>query len=364
LLQSLILALSFSGKLIGFIDKVAYGYKICRITIFAGYFDKLRDYNSSFFKTASLGDNSIAMYLLGFIVVFIGYFLGQMPFTVLLYLKVQGQTDSQSELYERIQNFQTDMNFERYGIDSNIGFMLMLLTFIGALIALYLVVTKAHDKKFLHLVNQEARLDWSKILYCFFLWMVLTALIELTMYFFGYNDYTFQFDAKKFFPLLLISVMILPLQTTFEELFFRGYYLQGFGLLFKTKWLPILITSVCFGLVHSANPEITKYGFFSMQFYYISVGIFLGILTVMDDSLEIAIGVHAATNFYGACLVGYEGSAIQTASIYKTGTLDTTMMNLVFILLALIFYVIVSKRYKFPSLQYIFQKLDFDEHIT
>lgn len=273
-------------------------------------------------------------------------------------------SESHEEALEKIQTFQSNMDFEAFAINSNVGFLLMLLTFVFALLALYLIVTKAHRKQFMHLINSTATLDWSKILFCFFLWIALTATFELGMYLLGYNEYTLQFNLKSFLPLLAISLLILPVQTSFEELFLRGYYLQGLSLAFKNKWMPILITSIFFGLVHSANPEVTKYGFYSMQFYYITVAIFLAVVTVLDDSLEIALGVHAATNIYGACLVGYEGSAIQTASVFKSGSLNTTIMNIVFIVIAIIFYIIVSKRYKFPSLEYIFHKLDFDEHIT
>ena len=324
----------------------------------------MRELKSSFFKVAKLGDNSIGMYLIAFIVIAFGYFIGQLPLTAVIGLAVKKNTDSDADFSEAIQSFTEDMNFERFGIDSNVGFFLMLLTFIGALLTLYLMVTKGHKKKFLHLIKGSGSLDWSKMIFCFVLWIGLTLIFEMTIHLLGWNQYSYQFDLSKFIPLVLISLLILPLQTSFEELFFRGYYLQGLSLIAKNKWVPLIITSVLFGLIHSANPEVSKYGFWNMQFYYVTVGLFLGILTVLDDSLEIALGVHAATNFYGACLVGYEGSAIQTASIFKSSDLDTTVMTIGFITLAVIFYLIVSKRYKLPSLQYIFDKLNFDDNIT
>lgn len=313
----------------------------------------VRDYNSSFFRVAKLGENGLPIYFIAFVVVVIGYILGMFPLQYIL--------DSNDH---SLESFSADMDFERFGINSNVGFVLLLLTFIGALIALFLMVRFAHQKRFFHLIKAEGRLNWSKMIFCFTLWIALTAFFELGMYLLGYNEYSFSFNFSSFIPLLLISFLVLPLQTSFEEFFFRSYYLQGLSLVFKNKWVPLIITSVFFGLVHISNPEVAKYGVFTMQFYYISVGLFLGILTILDDSLEIALGIHAATNFYGACFVGYEGSAIQTASLFKSGQLDTIIMILAFYLIAIIFYMIVSKRYKFPSLEYIFYKLDFNEHIT
>lgn len=290
--------------------------------------------------------------------------LGQAPLTVTLLSAIRRQSDADTDAYEAVQTFSKDMNFERFGIDSNLGFFLLLLTFIGGMFALYLMVTNAHKKRFMQLIKPSGKLGWSKMLFCFCLWIALTAVFEYSLSFLGYNEYSFHFDFMSFLPLLLISIFILPIQTSFEELLFRGYYLQGFSLIFKNKWVPLIITSLLFGLVHSANPEITKYGFYSMQMYYIGVGLFLGVLTILDDSLEIALGIHAATNFYGSCLVGYEGSAIQTASLFKSGSLDTTVMLIGFLFIAIIFYIIVSKRYHLPSIEYVFHKLDFNEHTT
>ena len=320
--------------------------------------------SSSFFRIAQLGNNSFGVYAVGFIAIVMGYFIGQIPFTVILGIAINKNLKDGEDFNEVLASFTEDMNFGRFGIDSNIGFILMLLTFIGALIALYLIVTKVHKKKFIHLIKPNGKLKWSKMLFCFLLWIGLTACFELGLHFSGHNEYTFQFNIWSFIPLVLISLLILPLQTSFEEFFFRGYYLQAFGLICGNKWLPLIITSVLFGMVHSANPEVMKYGFYNMQFYYITVGLFLGILTILDDSLEIALGIHAATNFYGACLVGYEGSAIQTASVFKSSDLDTTIMTVGFIILALIFYLIVSFKYKLPSIRYLFDKLNFNENIT
>lgn len=320
--------------------------------------------SSSFFRIARLGDNSPGIYIAAFFAIFFGYFIGQLPFTAVIGIAINKSLGEGEDFNSALTSFSEDMNFDRYGINSNFGFILMLLTFIGALLAMYLMVTKVHKKQFIHLIKPSERLNWSKLLFCFSLWIGLTLIFELGLHFMGMNKYSFQFDIWTFLPLLLISILILPLQTSFEELFFRGYYLQGLGLIFKNKWIPLIITSVLFGMVHSFNPEVVKYGFYNMQIYYISVGLFLGVLTVLDDSLEIALGIHAATNFYGACLVGYEGSAIQTASIFKSSDLDTTVMTVGFFILALIFYLIVSFKYKLPSLKYVFDKLNFDDDIT
>ena len=47
------------------------------------------------------------------------------------------------------------------------------------------------------------------------------------------------------------------------------------------------------------------------------MGFFLGIITMMDEGLELALGWHYANNLIAALLVTADWSALQTNSIYK-----------------------------------------------
>ena len=60
-----------------------------------------------------------------------------------------------------------------------------------------------------------------------------------------------------------------------EELMFRGYLMQGFGLAFKNGIAPLIITSVLFGLMHASNPEAKVHGLAIMMPYYMFFGAFL-----------------------------------------------------------------------------------------
>ena len=109
---------------------------------------------------------------------------------------------------------------------------------------------------------------------------------------------------------------MIPLQTSFEEYLFRGYLMQGIGTLFKNRWSPLIITSMVFGSLHFFNPEVTKLGNIIM-FYYIGTGFLLGIMTLMDDGMELALGFHAGNNLITAVLVTADWTAFQTNSILK-----------------------------------------------
>lgn len=92
--------------------------------------------------------------------------------------------------------------------------------------------------------------------------------------------------------------------------------MQGIGLMTGKRWVPLVITSMIFGLLHLFNPEVEKLGY-GIMVYYIGTGFFLGILTLMDEGLELAIGFHAANNLLTALLVTADWTAFQTESLYR-----------------------------------------------
>lgn len=192
----------------------------------------------------------------------------------------------------------------------------MLLPFAVGLIALFFWVKFIHKQSITSLTTSRSLIDWKRVLFAFTLWGVITSIIIVVDYQLSPENYQWNFDANKFVILLLISVLLIPLQTSFEEYLFRGYLMQGLGILAKNRWVPLIITSVIFGLMHIANPEVEKIGYIIMV-YYIGTGLFLGILTLMDEGLELALGFHAANNLITALLVTANWTAFQTDSVLK-----------------------------------------------
>ena len=125
--------------------------------------------------------------------------------------------------------------------------------------------------------------------------------------------------------------------------------MQHIGVLVKNKWFPLILTSVLFGIAHSANPEIGAIGFWKMMIFYIGTGLLLGIMTLMDDGLELALGWHLGNNLLASLLVTADWTALQTDAVFKS-TADPSMSVLSEILFpVLIIYpimlLILSKKY-------------------
>lgn len=123
--------------------------------------------------------------------------------------------------------------------------------------------------------------------------------------------------------------------------------MQALGLLTKNKWFPLIVTSVVFGVLHLANPEIEKIGNLALIFY-IGTGLFFGITTLMDEGTELALGLHASNNIVAAFLVTTDWTVFQTDALFLDKTepsLSFLMFLPVFVLYPLMLYWF-SKKYQ------------------
>lgn len=234
-------------------------------------------------------------------------------------------------------------------LDSNTSLFYLLLPFAAAFFVMFLVVNKLHDQKTVNFLTTRSRFDWQRVIFAFLVVAVLAVLSLGVEFYLNPEKYVWNYDANKFFVLLLIAVLMVPLQTTAEELFFRGYLMQGIGLWARNRWVPLLATSLLFGVLHGSNPEVAKMGSI-LILVYILTGFFLGIITLMDDGLELAIGFHAANNLVIALLVTADWTAFQTHSLFK----DVAEPQLAFYLMAppIIYAIILfvfSKKYGWTS---------------
>ena len=166
------------------------------------------------------------------------------------------------------------------------------------------------------LTTSRPKIDWKRVFFSFGLWSLITIITTVASYYTAPEDFVVNFKPEKFAVFVVLAILLVPLQTSFEEYLFRAHMLQGLGLATKTRWIPLVVTSFLFGIMHIANPEVEKLGMIIM-FYYIGTGLFLGILTLMDEGLELALGFHAANNLVGALLITSDWSAFQTHSILK-----------------------------------------------
>lgn len=246
-------------------------------------------------------------YLVGLVIIVIAVIIGQIPFTAAVMFKAYKNGDILNGLDE------TKMMSL---LEPNLNLFLMLMSFAVGLVGLFLVVKYLHKQSLTSLTTSRKKIDWKRFWFIFFVWGIISSSMVLVDYYTSPEDYVLNFNLVPFLILCVTAIIFVPLQTSFEEYLFRGYLMQGIGVIFKNKWVPLLTTSLVFGLLHIANPEVDKLGYIIMV-YYIGTGLFLGIMTLMDEGMELSLGFHAANNLFTALLVTADWTAFQTHSILK-----------------------------------------------
>lgn len=248
-------------------------------------------------------------YILGFFLVLIVWqIFGGIPLVVALLLK--SDSDSLSVLGSGDIGIMADL------LGSNAFLFYMLLTFLIGLISLFLYVKFVHRQSVRSLTTSRKKTDWKRIFFAFIVWAVISALFVVLDVYLTPEDYVWNFKLGPFLILAIIAIIMIPIQTSMEEYFMRGYMMQGLGIMAKNRWVPLLVTSLLFGGMHFFNPEVDKLGY-GIMVYYMGTGLFLGVMTLMDEGLELALGFHAANNLLTALLVTADWTAFQTESIYR-----------------------------------------------
>lgn len=298
----------------------------------------------NFIQTGYKGKNDWWMYLVTFILVFIATQIGSIPLAIAAFKQVDGDMNEFTKA--------ADTAFLKIGMDSNLYLFLMILTFMVGLLAFYICVRAFHRKKFKWTVTSRENIDWKRIFFGVLVWGAITVIVIGAGIILAPENYTWNFKPVPFFTLVAVSVLFIPFQTSLEEFFFRGYYMQAIGMWAKNKWFPLIFTSVIFGLLHIANPEIDKIGYIALVFY-IGTGLFFGIVSLMDEGIELALGMHAINNIVAAFLVTTDWTVFQTDALYidnSEPSVGLEMFMPVLILYPLVIF-IFSKKYGWKNWQ-------------
>jgi membrane protease YdiL (CAAX protease family) len=215
--------------------------------------------------------------------------------------------------------------------------------FLFFLFGLWLSVRLIHGRSVLSLVTWRSSVNWRRVGVGFIAWALLLGVGTLVEYLISPETFTVTFDARIFIPFALLAIIITPLQTTAEELFFRGYLVQA-GSLISRKWIFLSIWSgVLFALPHFTNPEVAaNTGVVLLTFFVL--GAFLTWISLKDGTIELAIGIHAANNLMAGLLVTFPESVLPTPAILTTTHFDPVFSLIAEVLFCALFYLLVFVR--------------------
>ena len=141
--------------------------------------------------------------------------------------------------------------------------------------------------------------------------MLWSNLIEFN----GFNNWTDTISANATISMAVLPIVLtvaykLTIVAWWEELVFRGYFLQnlidGMGL----KW-AIIISSLVFGVTHGINPDATVLG--SLLIALITPQLIYAYLKT--GQLWLPMGLHLGWNFFQASIFGFASSGQVSPSL-------------------------------------------------
>ncbi len=243
-------------------------------------------------------------YLLGAIIVILFSFIGQTPMLFFI---------SEESILAADSNNPMSMFAH---LDKNLTLFLILIPFLVAFIGFWIVIKFIHKQSLKSVTTSRSVVDYKRFFFGFGFWAIITILVTVIDFKIFPEDYEITFQPIPFIIMFAVSLPLIPIQSGLEEYLFRGYLMQGFAKLAKNRWMPLILTSTIFGMLHIFNPEVQKLGI-GIMIYYIATGLFFGIMTLMDEGIELALGFHIANNLITALLVTADWTAFQTESVLK-----------------------------------------------
>ncbi|MBN2820631.1 MAG: CPBP family intramembrane metalloprotease [Bacteroidales bacterium] len=303
-----------------------------------------------YLKQAYKGYTDFWRYLIILLLVFVLNIISSIPFSIAAAAKalINGSN---------IQDFAANMDPTTLGFTENQGLLLLITPLALVFIGLTMGMKYIHGVSWRQVYTSASRFRWKNFFFAVVFWLLLLVAFEYIYFIKHPESYSFHFAGNQFWIMLIISLLSFPLQASWEELYFRGNLMQGIGVLTGTRYIPLILTSVLFGLMHILNPEVDEFGTGIAMAQYMGFGLLLGITVVMDGGLEMAFGMHTINNIYAACFVSYKGSVLHTPSLFSSSDVDLKFMTISFYLGAALFLVVTKYVFKWESFTWIFKPL-------
>ena len=248
-------------------------------------------------------------------------------------------------------------DFGLMGIDLNLGLALMLFPFILSFFTMVWIIRPLHNRSFGTVVNGGRKVRWGRMMFSALVWIGISVVWLLYSVRNDPGNFTLNNTTSTLLILAVLSVFLIPFQAGFEEVLFRGYLMQGFAVLARNRWVPIVATSVLFGLMHSLNPEVKEYGFLTMIPQYMFFGLVFAVLTMLDDGIELAIGAHAANNVFLSVFVTHKDSALQTPALYEQMEIFPWQEFAGLVMMSVVFVAIMAIVYRWKDIRRLYARI-------
>jgi len=310
-------------------------------------------------ESALKGKNNFWRYLVMFgAVLLVSNSIGAIP----LFIAYAVKTASNPEIIAKIAANPSDIGV--LGFDPNLGLLMMLFPFIAGIIAFIFLVKPLNGRTIQQTINGTGSIRWKRFFISSLVWSILSGLYLIVYLKFDPSNFTLNNKTVTLIYLTIISFLFIPFQAAFEEVLFRGYLMQGFAVLVRNRWFPLLMTSVLFGLMHAFNPEVKDFGFLTMMPQYLLFGLVFGTASIMDDGIEVAMGAHSANNIFLCIFVTNSSSALQTSALYEQKNIYPWTEFAGLLLASVIFIIVLKIIFRWEDFSRLWGKISKSEEVA
>ncbi|WP_338778702.1 CPBP family intramembrane glutamic endopeptidase [Metabacillus sp. FJAT-52054] len=244
----------------------------------------------TYWKTDT-GENSWKRYISSLLVILLFIVLGGAVYAIglLLLTALDGNPDTY---------FDTVLG-SAVGLSPFIDFVLLHATYLFWLLGLYIAIRFIHKRTLRSLITHRERLDWGRIGWGFGIFIGIYLILNVADWLLFKDGLALNNETSpsQFLILLGLVLVFTPIQTTVEELFFRGFLVQWLGKGLRHPILIALIIALVFGSLHFANPEMGRSALL-VGLEYIVAGFMLTFIALKTGTAELSIGAHAANNIF------------------------------------------------------------------
>jgi membrane protease YdiL (CAAX protease family) len=208
---------------------------------------------------------------------------------------------------------------ERF-LASPVGVVAALATFAGIWLGVWVAMRAIHGERLGRLFGNSGRISLSGFAKGLIAVLVTSVLTEIGFYLLVPEIGRGQISLSSWLVFLVPMLFLAFVQTSSEELLFRGYLMRGLAYRFRSPLVWALLPALVFTALHwNANSVLVmNIG------VLISIGAFAALLVVLvyaTGNLGAAMGAHLGNNLVGFLLVSHE-DALGSFALFRSPPLD------------------------------------------
>ena len=192
---------------------------------------------------------------------------------------------------------------------SPIGILSALASFAGIWIGLWMAMRWVHGEKLSALLGASRRVSWPDFLKGLIAVLITSALSEILLYLLqpGISRGTISLSSWLLFAIPIVALTLL--QTSSEEVLFRGYLLRGLANRFRSPLVWALLPGLLFTSLHWSSASSTAINA-CVLVLIAAFALLLTLVVYATGNLGAALGAHLGNNLTGFLLISHRRATI------------------------------------------------------